>query len=173
MRILMILVSDTANLDGAPPVLQFERFLEPYYLFVDSGADVVLASLLGGDPSMRTASGKRTDASPAMRRFQRDLAARDALADTLELSRVDLDDFDGAFCVGVSGGVWPPHVASPAEAMIGDLLAAGKPVVVVPARIDLEPRGTADGLLITGDRALAPMLAARALLGALTGRVSD
>jgi hypothetical protein len=168
MRILMILIADV---DGGanPPVLQFERFLEPYYLFLDAGADVVLASLEGGDPAMRTAGGKRTDATPIMRRFQQDQAARDALSDTLELAQVDPGDFDGAFCLGVSGGVWPPNVHGPAEAMIGSLLISGKPVAVVPDQIDLEPLGASEGLLITGECASAPALAAKALLGALAG----
>ncbi len=167
MRILMILISDPDRQAGRPPVLQFERFLEPYYLFLDAGADVVLASLLGGDPAMRTASGKRTDSTPIMRRFQLDQSARDALIDTLELGQVDPDDFDGAFCLGVFGSVWPPRVDNPAGDMIGKLLVAGKPVAAVPSQLDLEPIGAGAGLLITGDRAQAPILAAKALLGAL------
>ncbi|THD60576.1 hypothetical protein [Phenylobacterium sp.] len=167
MRILMILIPDLDTPPRIPPVLQFERFLSPYYLFIDAGADVVLASPCGGDPAMRTATGRRTDATSAMQRFQQDQTARDALADTLELHRVDPDDFDGAFCLGVTGGVWPPNADNPGGAMIGALLAAGKPVAVVPAELHLEPDGTGDGLLITGDRADAAALAARALLGAL------
>jgi len=165
MRILIILIPDGDGRNA--PVLQFERFLEPYYLFRDAGAEVVLASLVGGDPVMRTAGGKRTDGTPIMARFQHDQAARDALTDTLELDQIDPDDFDGAFCVGVSGSVWPPQVENPAGIMIGKLLEAGKPVAVTPAQIELEPRGAGEGLLITGDRAQAPVLAAKALLGAL------
>jgi hypothetical protein len=168
MRILMILIPDPGTAPRIPPVLQFERFLAPYYLFVDAGADVVLASPCGGDPAMRTATGKRTDATSAMQRFQQDQTARDALADTLELHRVEPDDFDGAFCLGVTGGVWPPNIDNAGGAMIGRLLAAGKPVAAVPADLRLAPQGAADGLLITGDHADASRLAAKALLAALT-----
>jgi hypothetical protein len=168
MRILIILISDAdTGHPTPPPVLYFERFLEPYYLFQDAGAEVVLASLKGGDPLMRTASGERTGATAVMRRFQDDHAAREALIDTLGLDQVDPSDFDGAYCLGVSGGVWPPHIDNPAGAMIGQLLAAGKPVAVAPSRLNLEPQGAGEGLLIAGDRAAAPILAAKALLGAL------
>ena len=169
----MILVPDGDVQDGQLPALQFERFLEPYYYFVDAGADVVLASLVGGDPSMRTASGMRSDTSSIMRRFKRDRAALDALVDTLELSQIDADDFDGGFCIGVAGSVWPPKAEGPAGRMIGSLLASGKPVAVLPAQIDLEPLGAGKGLLIIGDRAQAPVLAAKALLGALRGAAVD
>jgi hypothetical protein len=169
MRILMILISDADR--GRPmsaPILRFERFLEPYYLFVDAAAEVVLASLSGGDPGMRTASGHRTDATAIMRRFRGDSASRDALVDTLALDQVDPGDFDGAFCLGVFGGVWPPHIDHPAGAMIGQFLSAGKPVAVVPSQLDLNPQGAGVGLLIAGDLAAAPLLAAKALLGALS-----
>lgn len=169
MRILMILVSDKEG-PPAPPVLRFERFLDAYYLFLDAGAEVVLASLQGGDPLMRTARGERVDGTPIMQRFQQDQEARDALSDTLELGQIDPADFDGAFCVGVSGGVWPPNIESPAGAMIGNLLAAGKPVAVLPTQLDLEPLGASEGLVIAGDRDQATVLAAKALLGSLSWR---
>lgn len=170
-RILMILVSDAdTGHPTPPPVLQFERFLEPYYLFLDAGAEIVLASLSGGDPAMRTASGQRRDATAIMRRFQSDQVARDALTDTLRLDQVDPADFDGAFCIGVSGGVWPPHVDNPAGAMVGQLLAAGKPVAVIPSQLDLDPLGTGAGLLIAGDKATASDQAAHALLAVVTRR---
>ncbi|CAN5193508.1 transporter [soil metagenome] len=168
MRILMILVSDAdTRHPKPPPVLQFERFLEPYYLFIDAGAEIVLASLAGGDPAMRTASGERSDATPFMRRFQADQGARDALVDTLSLEQVEPDDFDGAYCIGVSGGIWPPRVDNPSGAMVGQLLSAGKPVVVIPSQLDLDPAGVGAGLLIADDQAVASSRAAHALLAAI------
>jgi hypothetical protein len=165
MRILMILIGEEQF--DAILVIHFERFLESYYLFLDSGFDVVLATPMGGDPALRTASGQRTDASPVMARLRHDPASRDALADTLEIARVEPGDFDGAFCLGVSDRIWPPNEDNPAGVIIDGLLAAGKPVAVVPIGLDLEPRGTAGGILIGGDRKLAPILVAKALIGSL------
>lgn len=168
MRILMILIADADARRPTPtPVLQFERFLEPYYLFRDAGAEVVLASLGGGDPAMRAAGGGRSGEGPTMRRFQADQAARDALIDTLSLDQVEPDDFDGAYCIGVSGGVWPPRADNPAGAMVGRLLAGGKPVVVTPSGLDLDPLGAGAGLLIAGDQATTSGQAAHALLAAI------
>ncbi len=165
MRILMILISDAETRHPTPPpVLRFERFLAPYYLFHDAGAEIVLASLAGGDPAMRTASGERSDASPIMQRFLADQVAREALIDTVGLDQVEADDFDGAYCIGVSGGIWPPNADNPAAAMIGRLLTSGKPVAVIPSQVDLDPNGVGQGLLIAGDQTLASNQAAHALL---------
>jgi hypothetical protein len=38
---------------------------------------------------------------------------------------------------------------------------------VIPSNLDLSPLEAGDGLLIMGDRAVTPVLAAQALLGAL------
>lgn len=165
MRVLMILVGEAQP--NALPVVHFERFLEPYYLFLDAGFEVVIASPQGGEPPTATLEGQRHDASRVMTRLRQDQPSRDALADTVELAHVVPSDFDGAFCLGVTGRVWPPHGDDPAAALIGDLLAAGKPVAVVPVQLDLEPHGTAEGILIGGDRSSAPVRIARALIGAM------
>ena len=174
MRILMILISDIdTGHPIPPPVLQYERFLAPYYLLLDAGAEIVLASLRGGDPAMRTASGERNDTSAIMRRFQADQAAREALIDTLNLDQVDPGDFDGAYCIGVSGAIWPPRVDNPAGAMIGKLLAAGKPVAVTPSQLDIAPQGAGEGLLIAGEQAIASNYAAQALLAVVQAAKHD
>ena len=174
MRILMILISDAdTGHPTPPPVLRFERFLAPYYLFLDAGAEIVLASQRGGDPAMRTASGERSDTTPIMRRFQADQAAREALIDTLNLDQVDPLDFDGAYCIGVSGAIWPPRVDNPAGAMIGQLLASGKPVAITPSQLDLAPHGVGEGLLIAGEQAIASNHAAHALLAVVLAAMRD
>ncbi len=167
----MILVGEPQA--GASPTVDFEHFIEPYFLFLDAGVDVVLASLQGGDPALRTSEGYRTSASPLMTRLRHDQAARDAITDMLEIAAVDASDFDGALCFGVTGRVWPPDDGNLAGTLIGNLLAAGKPVAAVPMQLDLTPRGTAEGIMIAGDRAFAATLAARALIGALQGPSTD
>jgi hypothetical protein len=97
-------------------------------------------------------------------RFGLDHAAREALADTLSLDQIFFDDFDAAFCIGALGAVWS---GEPAASLLANFLAAGKPVAIVPNKINLSPHGTGEGLLITGDGAHAPAQAAHALIGAL------
>jgi putative intracellular protease/amidase len=149
MRILMILIPD----NQARPILKIGQVIEPYYLFRDSGAEVVFASPAGGDP-VSTAAGQ--DRAAAVRRLRDDHLARDALADTLSLDQVSAEDFQAAFCIGASEQI--DGGGHPASALIAQLLDAGKPVVMLSD-------ATGVRLLITGN---APRPAAQALLGALS-----
>lgn len=164
MRILMILVSEPQA--STPPVVRIERFAAPYYLFRDAGMEVVLASPDGGDlPLPRVADQHRL--TPLLRRLLHDTALRDALADTLATVDVVADDFDGAFCLGVTGRPWRPGASDAAAALIGRLLQVGKAVAVMPLRLDLAPAGLANGLLVGGDTTASALPVARSLLAAL------
>lgn len=166
MRILMILANEPQA--STPPVIRIERFVAPYYLFKDAGMDVVLASLEGGDLPLPRAADQRWHA-PLLHRMRDDAALRDALADTLVMAEVVADDFDGAFCLGVTGRPWRSEAQSCAVAMIGSLLRGGKAVAVVPMRLDLAPVGLASGVLVGGDTTAAALPVARALIAALLG----
>lgn len=159
MRILFILVPDEAGHEAAPKLL-FERFLEPYYLFVDAGVEVVLASPDGGDPLMRAEDGGRRAGSASAHRFDADRDSRDALADTLPFDRIYAHDFDGAFCIG--GG----NDRRPLD-LLNHILAAGKPVATLPQWTSQASPVPGEGLLLIGEGRAAPVLAAAALLGAL------
>ena len=88
MRILMILIPD--NPDN--PILKIRQVIEPYYLFRDSGAEVVVVSLAGGGP-VSTAAGQ--DPATAVRSLRNDDLAREVPADTLSLDQVSAGDFKG------------------------------------------------------------------------------
>jgi hypothetical protein len=155
MCILMILIPDSQD----RPLLQFGQVIEPYYLFRHSGAEVVFASPAGGAP-VSTAAGQ--DRAPAICRLRHDHLAREALADTLSLDQVSAEDFEAAFCIGVSelidaGGDHPMSL------LTAQLLDAGKPVAMPSDNNGVR-------LLITGN---APRPAAQALLGALSSFSSE
>jgi hypothetical protein len=152
-------------------MLRIELFAAAYYVFHDSGIEVVLASPAGGSPWMGPASPGWESADGAVRRFRKDGPSREALTDTIRLDQAYAEDFDGALCFGSPGSIWRPEHGSPAASLIADFLVAAKPVAIMPSDLDLAPHGTAEGLLITGDSAGAPLLAAHALIGALDGRV--
>lgn len=164
MRILMILIPDRAAANR--PVLRIERIAEPYYLFRDAGAEVVLASPGGGFPWLGLASDDPDEAPPSLVRFRGDGEAREALTDTLGLDQIFAGDFDAALCIGSPGKIWD---GTPAGGLLAAFLTAAKPVAVIPSDLDLAPHGTGSGLLITGDSAQTPALAAQALLGTLKG----
>jgi hypothetical protein len=165
LHILMMLIprQDAVAPEG-DDVLRLERFIGPFYAFRDVGVEIVIASPEGGFPTMGLPPHDQSDSEP-MRRFSADRTARDALSDTLRLDQAFAEDFDAAFCIGHPGAVW--RDPNPAGSLIAALLKAGKPVAVIPSNLDLSPFGVGDGLLIMGDRAATPVLAAHALLGAL------
>jgi hypothetical protein len=150
MRILMILMPDSSD----KPTLKIRQVIEPYYLFRDSGAEVVVASLAGGGP-VSTAAGH--DPAAAVQRLRSDDLARELLADTLSLDQVSANDFQAAFCIGTVEEL-EADTEHPASLLIARLLDAGKPVAVLS-----ESRGVR--LLISGN---ASRPAAQALLGALS-----
>jgi hypothetical protein len=168
MRILMILIPDAESPPSADPVLRFERFAVPYYLFVDAGIEVVLASPSGGSPLLAPVVAPSEPVAAIVRRFRADVGARDAANDTLSLDQVASEDFESAFCIGVPGPIWRDPEASSAATLIGRFLTAGKPVGIIPSQIDATPRGSDDGLLIVGEGQRAPLEVAKALIAAMT-----
>lgn len=170
MRILMVLIPDG---EDSPPEhgaeLRLERFVIPYYIFVDAGIDLVLASPSGGAPWLRGAASPL----PQLQRYQADRTAHDAVNDTLALDDVHPEDFSGAFCIGLPGPLWLETSAEPTAPVIARFLDAGKPVAVIPSRLDIQPHGSSHGLLIIGEGDDQPAQAARALLGALSAEIEE
>lgn len=168
IRLLIILA---AAEDEAADIseLRLTRLASPYYLFRDLSADVVLASPAGGAPPMADGPAGAPDDDGA-KRFIADRLARDDLADTLRLDQIVVDDFDAAFCIGFSGSIWEADNLGVAP-VIGSFLSDGKPVAVIPGqRLEVTPKGAAAGLLIVGDSAQSPLLAAHALMDIVTER---
>jgi len=164
MRILMMLAAGAAGRPNRS--LGLGQVVEPYYLLHDAGAEVVVASVLGGDPPMRGARKRMARPIPALQRFRDDRRARDVVSDTVQFGQIWLQDFDGGICIGAleEAAVSDADVA---RGLVSDLLAAGKPVAVVPSDARLSPLGPLEGLLIVGDKAWSPPLAAKALLAAI------
>lgn len=165
MRILMVLIPDVEQ--KSDTALRLERFLGPYYVFVDAGVDVVLASPQGGAPWLPGKAG----VTAVVRRFEQDMAAHEAVQDTLSLEQVHVDDFSGAFCIGVPGAIWDDEGHEPGAAMIARFLDRGRPVGVIPSQVDTRPHGSRHGLLIVGEAEHSPVQAARALLGAIADHI--
>lgn len=129
-RILMILSSHgDLGEDGRKTGVWLESFVAPYFLFRDAGADVVLASPAGGMPPIDPASREIPFATAA--RFAEDECCRDALADTLPLAEVCAGDFDAAFYPAGFGACWDLAADTASGRLIGRLLDAGRPVVLV------------------------------------------
>jgi hypothetical protein len=150
--------------------LGLHQVVEPYYLLQDAGAEVVVASVRGGGPPLRGARRRSARAVAALRRFNDDRRARDAISDTLTFSQIYPEDFDAGICIGALEANTASNDTAAALKLVTALLVAGKPVAVVPS--DRAPQQPLEGLLIIGDQARSPLLAAKALLAALRNGVA-
>lgn len=162
MRILMLLTSGPE--ERPSETVGLDQVVESYYLLQDAGAEVVVASKLGGAPHVRGA--RRRSAAAAGRRFQDDQRARDVISDTLTFDQIYAEDFDGGVCLGALEEQAGSEDAPAAFNLVKALLTGGKPVVVVPRELLAQPTPL-EGLLIVGDQVRSPAFAAKALLAAL------
>ena len=132
MKLLMVLTSHSRLGDtGKATGFWLEEFAAPYYAFKDAGADVTLASPLGGQPPLDPKSDDPDAQTAATRRFKADPAAQAALANTTKLSRIHAGDFDAVFYPGGHGPLWDLAENPQSIALIEATLAAGKPLAAV------------------------------------------
>jgi len=132
MRVLIILTShdelgDTGNKTG----FWLEEFASPYYQLKDAGAEITLASPLGGQPPLDPKSNEADFQTDDTRRFDSDPDAKQALANTVKLADMNVDDFDAVFYPGGHGPLWDLHNNSDSISLIEGFIAAGKPVASV------------------------------------------
>ena len=131
-KILMVLTSHSAlGNTGQKTGFWLEEFAAPYYVFLDAGADITLASPQGGQPPLDPKSDAPDAQTDATRRFKQDDAAQKALAHTHPLAEVSASDFDAVFYPGGHGPLWDLAEDKHSIALIEQLLAAGKPVAAV------------------------------------------
>ena len=131
-KILMVLTSHSAlGNTGKKTGFWLEEFAAPYYVFLDAGADITLASPQGGQPPLDPKSDAPDAQTDATRRFKSDAAAQKALAHTHPLAEVSAADFDAVFYPGGHGPLWDLAEDKSSIALIEQLLAAGKPVAAV------------------------------------------
>ena len=132
MHILMVLTShDRLGASDKKTGIWLEEFAAPYYAFKDAGADVTLASPLGGEPPLDPRSDTANFQTEDTRRFRADPAAGAELAGTVKLSGISADDYDAVFYVGGHGVMWDVAEDAASIALIETMFAANKPVSAV------------------------------------------
>ncbi|AFK64121.1 DJ-1/PfpI family protein 1 [Advenella kashmirensis WT001] len=154
MKILMILTSHaTLGATGKPTGFWLEEFAAPYYAFLDSGADITLASPLGGQPPLDPKSDEPDAQTDATRRFKQDPQAQAVLATTQRLAQVKADSFDAVFFPGGHGPLWDLAENGYVMALIKDFYASGKIVsAVCHAPAVFRHVKTAEGQFLVHDR---------------------
>jgi putative intracellular protease/amidase len=108
-----------------------EEFAAFYYVFLDSGASVMLASPRGGQPPLDPSSDEPTAQTKTTRRFKQDKVAQHALPNTIRLSSLETSQFDAVFYPGGHGPLWDLTNDNNPVALIQSMIAAGKPVALV------------------------------------------
>jgi putative intracellular protease/amidase len=132
MKVLIVLTShDRLGDSDKKTGFWLEELAAPYYVFNDAGADVTLASPLGGQPPLDPRSDAPDYQTDDTRRFRSDPAAEASLANTVKLSGVSADDYDAVFFVGGHGTMWDLAEEPVSIALVETMFAAGKPVAAV------------------------------------------
>ncbi|WP_072804173.1 type 1 glutamine amidotransferase domain-containing protein [Rhodococcoides yunnanense] len=132
MKVLMVLTShDTLGSTGRKTGFWLEELAAPYFRFKDSGADIVLASPLGGRPPLDPKSNEPDFQTADTHRFEADEAANAQLANTVVLSSVDVTEFDAVFYPGGHGPLWDLAEDRTSKALIEHALRQQIPVALV------------------------------------------
>lgn len=132
MKILMVLTShDKLGDTGKKTGFWLEEFVAPYYTFIDAGAQVVVASPLGGKPPLDPKSDEASAQTDATQRFKDDVAAQEVLNTTVLLKNVAADQFDAVFYPGGHGPLWDLSEDAHSAVLIEAMLSSHKPVAAV------------------------------------------
>lgn len=132
MKILMILTShDKLGDTGKKTGFWLEEFAAPYYVMLDAGAEITLASPLGGQPPLDPQSDVPDAQTEATERFKKDDAAQTALADTEKLAELDANGFDAIFFPGGHGPLWDLAENADSQRLIETFLAEDRPLAAV------------------------------------------
>lgn len=147
MKVLMVLTShDELGNTGRKTGFWLEELAAPYYVFKEAGYDITLASPKGGQPPLDPKSDEPAFQTDATRRFSTDTDANEALANTVKLDAVSVDDFDAVFYPGGHGPLWDLAESKVSSDLIESFIAADKlTALVCHAPGVLRHAKTADG----------------------------
>ncbi len=129
MKVLMVLTShDELGTTGEKTGFWLEEFTSPYYTFKDAGADIVIASIKGGQPPLDPKSDAPDAQTESTRRFDQDTYAQHQLANTVVLADVKAEDFDTVFYAGGHGPLWDLTNSATSIELIQAFDRAQKPI---------------------------------------------
>ncbi len=107
MKILMVLTSHSElGNTGKKTGFWIEEFAAPYYVFMDAGASITIASPKGGQPPIDPSSDTAENQTPVVIRFKADASLQKILSETHLLATVKSDDYDAIFFPGGHGPLW-------------------------------------------------------------------
>lgn len=132
-RILMVLTSnDRMEGTGQPTGLWADELAEPFYAFTDAGAQVTLASTLGGpvpvDPGSLKPPGQN---AAAVDRMLNDEALQKGITHTHKVDGLSMADFDAVFFPGGHGTMWDLPKSDGVRRIVEEADAQGKVIAAV------------------------------------------
>jgi putative intracellular protease/amidase len=132
MKILIVLTSHS-QLGETDEKTGFwiDEFATPYYVLVDAGATITIASPAGGQPPVDPKSEAEDAQSLATQRFYTDFDAIDKVANSHRLSDVKASDFDAVFYPGGHGPLWDLATDKTSIQLIEDFYNTQKPIAFV------------------------------------------
>ena len=129
MKVLMVLTShDELGTTGEKTGFWLEEFTSPYYTFKDADAEIVIASIKGGQPPLDPKSDAPDAQTESTRRFDQDTDAQHQLANTVVLADVKAEDFDTVFYAGGHGPLWDLTNSATSIELIQAFDRAQKPI---------------------------------------------
>ena len=132
MKILIVLTShDRLGNTDQKTGFWLEEFATPFYIFKHAGADITLASPLGGQPPLDPKSDAAEFQTDSTKRFKADQDGQNVLANTIKLEDVRAEDYDAVFYPGGHGPLWDLTEDVNSIKLIEAMYAAGKPVAAV------------------------------------------
>lgn len=156
--ILMVLTSHSRlGNSGRATGVWLEEFATPYYVLIDAGHSVELASPRGGeipiDPGSREASAQ----TAATRRLEADGLRTGLLSRSRALSELDAGRFDAVFYPGGHGPMWDLAIDPVNAGLLKAFWQAGKPVAALCHGVAalLTARSDAGDALFSGRRLTA------------------
>lgn len=106
-RILMVVTSrDKLGDTSTPTGLWLEELASAYYVFIDQGHDVVIASPAGGKAPIDPASLSEPWLTENGKRFLADASAMAKVEASRKIDSLASRDFDAVYCVGGVGAAW-------------------------------------------------------------------
>lgn len=132
LKILIVLTShDELGNTGEKTGFWVEEFAAPYYELADAGVEITIASPKGGQPPIDPKSALPEFQTAATKRFDADKELQNILANTVVLSKVNEEDYDGIFYPGGHGPLWDLANDENSIQLIESFWKAGKPVAAV------------------------------------------
>ena len=131
-KILMVITSHAAlGNTGEKTGFWLEEFAAPYYVFLDAGADISLASPAGGMPPIDPKSEEAGFQTASTHRYDDDPQLQDKLSSTLKLADMKAADYDAIFYPGGHGPLWDLCNDTDSITLIQQCLKLQQPVAAV------------------------------------------